>query len=70
MADTYDVTGQREVIDLGGPDGTQRAMEVTFKTKPSEVTGSVRIPLAQFSPIEAAKVISAYVATIEAVHAL
>ena len=70
MAATFDITGQREVVDLSGPDGAQRAMEVTFRTKPSQVTASVRIPLADYSPVAVQRAVEQYAAQIEETHQL
>lgn len=70
MADLYDITAQQEALDLGGPDGTQRVVVVTFTTKPSGVTGTVRIPLARYSPAEVDKAVREYADKIEQVHQL
>lgn len=70
MAATYDVTGQREVIDLTNEQGAVKAVEISFATKPSGIVGTVTIPKATYSPDNAARAIEAYAAALESTHAL
>lgn len=71
MAQTYDVTSQREVIDLTDPQGSAvKAVEVSFITKPSGVRGTVTVPKVDYTPATAAAAIEAYAAQLEAVHTL
>lgn len=70
MADSYDITQQQEAIDLGGADGTQRVMVVTFTTKPSGVQGTVRIPLRDYSAQTVDREVQQYADKIEQVHQL
>ena len=70
MAQTYDVTGQREVIDLTASDGAVKSVEISFTTKPSGIAGTVTIPKATYTPQAAQAAIDAYAANLEATHAL
>lgn len=70
MATNYDVTEQREVIDLTNDNGAVKAVEIAFVTKPSGVHGTVTIPKANYSPATAATALEAYAADLEATHAL
>lgn len=70
MADNYRVTGQQEVMDLSGPGLGVRAIEVTFTTLPSEITGTVRVPLANYSAESVHRAIDDYTRKLEAVQGL
>lgn len=70
MADSYIVTSQREVVGTDEAGQVVPMMEVTFKTRPSEVVARVRIPLAQYSTSTVAEAIEAQASVIESVAAL
>lgn len=69
MGANYTITGQTEVVQLGDS-GPVRAMQVTFKTTDTNVTGTVTIPLADYGAATVGREIEKYVANISAVHAL
>lgn len=70
MAATFDVVGQREVMDLNADTGAVKSVEVTFVTKPNGIRGTVVIPRADYSPDIADRQITAYAAQLEATHTL
>lgn len=70
MADTYQVTGQQEALDVDDVTNPVRIMLVTFKALPSGVTGSVRVPIKDYSPETVHAAITKYVDNINAVHEL
>lgn len=70
MAEDYEVTQQREVIDLATDGQPVRSQEITFKSLPSGTVATVRIPIADLSAQSAKTAIEARRNTIEDVHAL
>ena len=68
MADAYTVTNQRQTTRLNG--GTfQDVMEVTFQTA-TGATGSVTLPLSQYTPANVKAAIEARVQVLDEVHNL
>lgn len=70
MADNYEITDQTEIMDIGNDGGPVRSMSVQFRTKPSDITASVRIPIKTYSPQEVAKEVGAFAAKLEEAHQL
>lgn len=70
MAETFDVIGQQEVLDLGAETGPVPAIEVTFKTKPHNIVGTVRIPKKIYTPEEVQKEVLDLAQRLEATHTL
>lgn len=69
MADGWRVTGQRQTTDLG-PGGTfQDVIEVTYALD-SGTVGSVRVPKAQYTSDNVARLIEAEVAELRNVENL
>lgn len=69
MADGWRIVAQRQTTDLT-PDGRfQEVMEITFTTD-QDVSGTVRIPVTQYTAENVREVISARAAQISAVHNL
>lgn len=69
MAEGWRIVAQRQTTDLT-PDGRfDEVMEITFMTA-EQVTGTVRIPVGQYTPDYVREVISARAAQISAVHNL
>lgn len=70
MADTYKVTSQAQIDDIGPTGGLVPSFRVTFESKHSGVTASVLIPLSEYTVEHVNEVITAEVAIIDAVHDL
>jgi hypothetical protein len=70
MAANYDIVGQQEVVGLSAAGEAVRSMQVTFRTKPSGIEGTVTIPIVKYSPGQVVAQIEPYAADIEATHAL
>jgi hypothetical protein len=70
MADTYSIVGQQQVLDASDVTNPHQAMQVTFRSAATGVTGTVIVSLADYSPQEVNRLIAARVATIDAVHEL
>lgn len=70
MAATFEVVGQREVMDLNAETGAVKSVEVTFRTKPNNILGTVLLPRADYSPDNANRAITAYAEQLEATHSL
>lgn len=58
MAANYQVVAQRQTVDLGADGRFTDVIEVTYQTA-SGVTGSVRVPVATFTPDRVAELIDA-----------
>jgi len=70
MAATYTVTTQTPTTDIG-PNGTvEQAMQVTFRTHPSNVIGRINVPMSVYTRDEVDKIVSAAAQVIEDVQAL
>lgn len=70
MADKYEITEQTEIMDLA-QDGTPvRAMAVQFRTKPSGIIASVRIPIRTYSPQEVDREVTDLATKLEEAHQL
>lgn len=70
MADAYTITAQQETLDVSDVTNPVRAMAVTFKSNANGVTGTVRVPLTDYTPAEVNRLVAEYVANIDAVHGL
>lgn len=70
MADSYDVTGQRETLALQDDGKAVRSMEIDATTKPSGVPFTELVPVANYNAENVANLLAARAASIEAVHAL
>lgn len=70
MAETFQVTAQRQTSTVDAQGNVVPVMAVSFTTYPSGVTGSVDVPLAQYDADTVRSMIEARVAQIEAVHSL
>jgi hypothetical protein len=70
MADTYQVTGQRQTVEPTDTGSIARGVEITFTTKPSNVTSTVVVPESQYTPDEVRRILEAAAANVEAVHTL
>lgn len=70
MATNYDVVTQTPTTDIGPTGSIVQAMQVTFRTKPSEITSKIVIPLAQYTPDEVDRAVTAAATTIEQVQSL
>jgi hypothetical protein len=67
MADTYRIVSQTDT-KVPGPTGAYvDAVEVTFETIPSGITGRVVIPEAEFSPDKVAPLVARKAADREAI---
>lgn len=69
MAEGWHVTSQRQTTEITSGGRFQDVMEVHFQTDHG-TEGSVRIPLARFTPDEVYQRIDAQAAVIDAVHKL
>lgn len=70
MPARFKIEGQTEVMAFG-PDGRARAVwRVRFTSLPSGTEATVEVPIAEYTPARVGELVSAYVDTIEAVHAL
>ena len=70
MAENYTVTAQRQTSTVDAQGNVVPVMAVSFTTRPSGVSGSVDVPLAQYDAENVHNMIAARVAQIEAVHNL
>lgn len=70
MADTYVIVTQTPTTDLGPTGSVVPAMQVTFRTKPSDVQARVTLPLSTYTPDEVDRAVRAQAAVIEAVQKL
>lgn len=70
MADTYTVTNQTEVFDVGATGTPERMVEITFKTIPHEVEGTVRVPYKDFNAASAERALEKAALEREAVASL
>jgi hypothetical protein len=70
MAANYTVADQRPVTDAGVGGTFVPSMEITFTTKPSNITGRVRVPMAQYTPEQVDRVLAAQAEQIENVQKL
>lgn len=70
MAANYEVIDQQEIMDVDATGVPVRAMSVQFRTKPSGVISSVRIPIKTYSATEVDREASALAAKIEEAHQL
>lgn len=70
MADTFTVLGQepKTIISPGGV--IEQAVEITFQTKPSGVTGRVRIPQSMLSADAVRSAIARQAALIEEIQGM
>lgn len=68
--DLYTITGQAEVLDTTDVTNPRPAMRVTFKSKASGVSGTVTIPLSDYSPASVHDLVTERVTAIDAVHEL
>lgn len=66
----YTITGQNEVVALGDGGQPAKSMQITFKVTDPNVTGTVTVPLADYSAATVSREIDKYVDNIVAVHAL
>lgn len=70
MADTYTITDSQEGLDVTDPTNPTRVRVITYKSKATNATGTVRIPLANLTSQEVDRAVTAAVATLDAIHAL
>lgn len=70
MADNFVIVTQTPTTDIGPTGSVVPAMLVTFRTKPSDVTGRVTIPTAVYAPDEVKRVVGDAAANLEAVQHL
>lgn len=68
--ETYEVTGQAEVLDTTDVTNPVQSQRITFKSKASGVSGTVTLPLAGLTAQAVHDAITARVATIDAIHNL
>lgn len=61
MADTYEITSINERTKLVPGMGFQEVEDITFRTKPAGIIGTVSIPKDQATPEHVAAVVSAEV---------
>lgn len=70
MADAYTIVRQEQVLDTSDVTNPVQAMVITFRSVANGTTGTITVPLADYSPQEVNRRITAYVADIDAVHEL
>lgn len=70
VAANYDINDQVEIMDIGRDGSPVRSMSITFTTKPSGITSSVRIPISSYSAAEVDKEVSAFAIKLEEAHQL
>lgn len=70
MAANYDITDQTEILDISGDGSPVRAMNVQFRTKPSGVMASVRIPIKTYSASEVDREVTDLATKLEEAHNL
>lgn len=68
MADTYEVTGQRQTTRLSPSGQFQEVVEVAFTTKPSGASGTVVVPVSQYQPDAVIDMLTRQAAALETVH--
>jgi hypothetical protein len=70
MAADYQIVDQRPVTDVSPSGVFVPAVEITFTTKPSGMTGRVRIPETTYTPDHVDEVVGTAARNIETVQAL
>lgn len=70
MADTYDITGQQASVDYDTNGRSSRVVEITFRTKPNDLVGTVRVPEGQYNPTDVARIVGGAAENMEAIHGL
>lgn len=70
MASNFMVVDQMPATIRTASGNIEDGVQITFTTKPSGVTGVVRVPASQYTPAEVEKILSAQAAIIEQVHRL
>lgn len=70
MADSFTITGQKELLALDDAGNAVKSMEVNFTTVPSGITASETIPVSQYSTAHVHDLLTKRAQEIEAVHAL
>lgn len=70
MADTFTIVKQDQILDTRDVTNPVQAMQVTFRTTANGTQGTVVVPLADYTPEEVQRRITAYVVNIDAVHNL
>ena len=68
MADTYEVTAQRQTTRLSPSGQFTEVVEVSFTTKPSGATGTVVVPVSQYQPDAVIGMIERQAAALETGH--
>lgn len=70
MADTYTITGQERTVDVGPNGSISRCVEITFRTKPNDLIGTVRVPETQYNPTDVNRIVGEAADNMEAIHSL
>jgi hypothetical protein len=69
MADNYRVTGQRQTVELAGDGRFRDVIEVAFEDQHGN-NGTIRVPVAQYTPDNVRQMIEARVEKMHEVHNL